>query len=368
MFTSEPSLAQRIERMIGDVPIVDTRSNLKLDRPSTPDLATLLAEAPIQVALRSVGMPAGAFDQARSTDDQVASALPFLRQVRNTSAAWCLFRIFRDLYDFDEPHLTSDNAPGLMDRVARSANDPDWPRHVLRDRSKIGTLVAPSLANQPEPIGTLSDMVVQRLEIIAGDPVEPSDRVRSAVFDELDQGLDDRVRFAAFPEPPDPDHPVHDAILEWHDIHQWPIQVVLDQPVPSANLFERIESVVVRYPRARFGLMTGSAELGSKVAALAGRLPNVFAEGYCGLGALPGAIERNALARIQRLGATRIGGFASGATTAEWAYGSLQATKKATASALAQAVSGGFFEEDELPPPLRAIFSTSPTDWYRLGD
>ncbi len=368
MFTSEPSLAQRIERMIGDVPIVDTRSNIQADRPAAPDLAALLDATPVRDALGAVGMPIGATDPARSAEDRVASALPFLRQIRNTSAAWCLFRIFRDLYDFDEPHLALDNVPGLMDRVARSANDPDWPRHVLRDRCEITTLVAPSLVDQPDPIESLSDMIVHRLDIVAGNPVEGSDRVRTGVFDELDLNLEGRVRFAAFPDLPDLDHPVHAAVLEWHDLHHWPLQVVLDQHSPSANLPDRVESMVLRYPQARFGLMAGSTEIGSKVSTLAGRLPNVFAEGFCGLGASPGAIEQNVVARIGQVGSTKIGGFASGAATAEWVYGSLQATKKATASALARAVSGGFFEEDELPPLIRALFSTSPLDWYRLKD
>ena len=36
MFTSEPSLAQRIERMIGDTPIVDPHTHIRCDQPAPP--------------------------------------------------------------------------------------------------------------------------------------------------------------------------------------------------------------------------------------------------------------------------------------------------------------------------------------------
>jgi len=368
MFTSEPNLTQRIERMISDVPIVDTRSNLAVDRLGATDLASLIDELPVRVALKGAGMTTEGTDPTRSPDERVVLALPFLRQIRNTSPAWCLFRIFRDLYDFDEPHLTLDNYQGLMDRVARSSTDLNWPRHVIHDRAKVTTLVAPPSSPSPENVEVVPDSFVFRLEIIAAGPFELTPRIRTRVFEELDEEIEGPVRFVAFPEPPDLDNPVHAAVLEWHDLHQLPIQVVLDQHAPSSNLLKRIESVVLRYPQAQFGLMTGSGELGPEVAAWAGRLPNVFADGFSGLGAVPMVIERNVLARVQQAGASKIGGFASGASSAEWVYGSLQATKKATASALAQVVSGGFFEEDALPPLLQAVFHTSPTAWYRLKD
>ena len=43
MFTSEPSLAQRVERMIGDTPIVDPHTHIRGDQPNAPDLASLMS-------------------------------------------------------------------------------------------------------------------------------------------------------------------------------------------------------------------------------------------------------------------------------------------------------------------------------------
>ena len=43
MFTSEPTLSQRIERMIAATPIVDPHTHLRPDELGAPDLAALLS-------------------------------------------------------------------------------------------------------------------------------------------------------------------------------------------------------------------------------------------------------------------------------------------------------------------------------------
>ena len=64
MFTSEPSLAQRIERMIGDTPIVDPHTHIRCDQPSAPDLAALMSYHWVRTELIAVGMPAEDLDPA----------------------------------------------------------------------------------------------------------------------------------------------------------------------------------------------------------------------------------------------------------------------------------------------------------------
>jgi glucuronate isomerase len=67
--------------------------------------------------------------------------------MRNTAMAWCLYRIFRDLYGFDAPDLTESNYRDLVDRVARTGQDPAWAAGILRDRCNIRTVVT-SLGNR----------------------------------------------------------------------------------------------------------------------------------------------------------------------------------------------------------------------------
>ena len=88
----------------------------------------------VKTELIAVGMPADDLDPRLPADERVRRSIPYLKRMRNTAMAWCLFRIFRDLYDFDEPNLTESNYRDLFDKVVRTGRDPDWARPVLRDR------------------------------------------------------------------------------------------------------------------------------------------------------------------------------------------------------------------------------------------
>lgn len=149
MFTTAPSLAQRIERMIQDTPIVDPHTHIRCDQPNAPDLAALMSYHWVQTELRAVGMPAADLDPALPADERVRRTLPYLRRMRNTAMAWCLYRIFRDLYEFNEPHLTESNYRGLFDKVAATGRDAGWAPSIFRDRCNIRTLVT-SLGNRSE--------------------------------------------------------------------------------------------------------------------------------------------------------------------------------------------------------------------------
>jgi glucuronate isomerase len=147
MFTSAPSLAQAIERMIERTPIIDPHTHIRCDQPTAPDLAALLSYHWVQTELRAVGMPEPDFDLSLPPDERVRRSLPYLRRMRNTAMAWCLYRIFRDLYDFNEPHLTESNYRDLLDKVTQTGADPTWAPALLRDRCNIRTVVT-SLGNR----------------------------------------------------------------------------------------------------------------------------------------------------------------------------------------------------------------------------
>src|SRR5258708_30688070 len=120
MPTREPGLAQRIERMIDETPIVDPHTHLGCDQPAAPDLASLMSYHWVQTELRAVGMPAADLDPNLPIDERVRRSIPYVARMRNTAMAWCLFRIFLDLFDFHDPHLTVSNYRALIDKVAKA--------------------------------------------------------------------------------------------------------------------------------------------------------------------------------------------------------------------------------------------------------
>lgn len=225
MFTSEPSLAQRIERMIGDTPIVDPHTHIRCDQPNAPDLAALMGYHWVRTELNAVGMPPKDLDPVLPADERVRRSIPYLRRMRNTTMAWCLFRIFRDLYDFGDSQLTESNYRDLFDKVAGTGGDPDWARSVLRDRSNIRTVVTslgnrsadparnpddfyymldahylfcPGVATDLEPFftgRTTKGEYFKALTAVLGETPSTTDRLERLVFDWLDRTVTGRVRF-----------------------------------------------------------------------------------------------------------------------------------------------------------------------------
>lgn len=147
MFTSEPSTAQRIERMLRDTPIIDPHTHVRSDQPNAPDLASLMSYHWVQTELRAVGMPLCDFDPSLPAEERVRRSIPYLRKMRNTAMAWCLFRILRDLYGFHDHNLDESNYLDLCAQVEATGKDPSWASSVLRDRCNIRTIVT-SLGNR----------------------------------------------------------------------------------------------------------------------------------------------------------------------------------------------------------------------------
>ncbi len=151
MFTSEPPLLQRIERLIQDTPKLDPHTHLRCGQMHAPDLASLMSYHWLQTEMRAVGMPPSDLDPALPVDERVRRSLPYLRRMRNTAMSWCFHRILRDLYDLSDPSLDESNYREMVDRVAATGRDPSWGPGLLRDRCGIHTIVT-SLGNAgPEP-------------------------------------------------------------------------------------------------------------------------------------------------------------------------------------------------------------------------
>jgi glucuronate isomerase len=226
MFTTEPSLFQTIERMIGETPIVDPHTHIRCDQPQAPDLASLMSYHWVQTELRAVGMPAADLDPTLPADERVRRSLPYLRRMRNTAMAWCFYRILRDLYGFDEPNLTESNYRDVLDHVSRTGRDPAWPWKVLRDRCNIQTVVT-SLGNRSDDPARNRDEVLfmldahylccpgvatdltpfftgrtqkseyfEALSQVLGEPPESPEQLQRLLFDWLDRTVTGRVRFS----------------------------------------------------------------------------------------------------------------------------------------------------------------------------
>ena len=160
------------------------------------------------------------------------------------------------------------------------------------------------------------------------------------------------------------------SALKWHHDRKKTLQLTVDAGPDGVGGREGwaadLAGAFAHFGGARFSILTGSDPLGRDVAALAGRLANVSASGDVGPVSSPMAIGEGFGLRIHLAPMTKVGGFASDASSAEWAYGKLQLARKAMGEALARLVDARFFEEDEIPPLLRQVLHDTPRDLHDL--
>jgi hypothetical protein len=427
MFTSEPSLTQRIERMIRDTPIIDPRTRIRCDQPNAPDHASLLSHDAVKTQLRAVGMPPEDNDSTLPADERVRRAIPYLARMRNTAVSWCFYRILRDLYDFHDPNLTEANYRDVFDRVEATARDPRWASQILRERCRVGAF-ATSLANRsvdpsknpPEarfmldaddlvcPGRTTGSAYYRAVMTSLGPGIDTSEALRRRLLDRLEATVRGDVRFTSLSLPiggvflePDPracsavldraaaGNPLSDAevdvfarsvswtLLEWHHEHRKVIQIGMGPgPFPGADGGVRplrdswtreIADVFQRFGNARFDLRMAFDVLWPGAAVLAQAQPNVYVSCDWWQDFAPPAIERGFSVLLRYTPMTKFGGFSSDAETVEWSYGKLQVASKAMASAFADEIDAGSYEEDEVPAILRQILYQTPRDLYDLG-
>jgi glucuronate isomerase len=426
MFTSEPSLIQKIERMIRDTKIVDPLSHIRCDQPNAPDLASLLSYPALSAELEGVGQPRADRDPNLPADERVRRAIPYLKCIRNTSTAWAFYRILRDLYDFHEPHLDTDNYRDLCEKVSANAKVPQWSSHVLKDRCNLDIIVtghknqATNATSNPTTVKyrfdahelfsaahhtkktdyfksltallgeglTNPDVLAQRLkdrltQLVTGDvlfsssflPInhrleEPDDVATAKVLARTSTGgdvdsddVDVLVKFVSW------------NALEWHHEHRKPLQLLVgSEYLPSEKRIPRFQGswssdmakTFERFNGIRFDIMMGSDVLSHEVALLARQFSNVYVSGYWQHNFFPPTIEKIVELRLQLTPMSKFTGFSSDASTVEWTYGNLALVSKSMAGAFARLIDSRAYELHEIPPILQQILHQSPIDLYGL--
>src|ERR1700731_2476084 len=122
-------LIRELEEALSEVPIIDVHTHLVGGKLAARGLHDVLLYHMVVSDLYAAGCPDGgrltqypdwATDEEAQT--RIERALPYLDLARNTSNAWALRLILRDLYDWHEP-LTADNWQRLDALIRERADD-----------------------------------------------------------------------------------------------------------------------------------------------------------------------------------------------------------------------------------------------------
>lgn len=134
---NETSLARELSAALAELPILDVHTHLCGPRLAARGLHDVLLYHMIVSDLYAAGCPTGArltqfpgWASREEAEVRIEEAIPYLREIENTSGWWGVRIILRDLYDWREP-ITADNWRRIDDLIRERADDGRWARSIL---------------------------------------------------------------------------------------------------------------------------------------------------------------------------------------------------------------------------------------------
>jgi hypothetical protein len=136
------ALASELEQALAELPMFDAHTHLVGGHLGARGLHDVLLYHMVISDLYAAGCPSGArltqypgWPTREEAERRIAEAIPFLPLAQNTSCAWGLRMILRDLYNWTEP-VTADNWRQLDGLIRERADDRAWWYSVL-DRINV---------------------------------------------------------------------------------------------------------------------------------------------------------------------------------------------------------------------------------------
>ncbi|MBN2578726.1 MAG: hypothetical protein JXB10_07010 [Pirellulales bacterium] len=133
---------EEIEEALAELPMFDVHTHLVGGRLGARGLHDILLYHMVVSDLYAAGCPSGArltqypdWPTREEAQARIEEAIPFLPYARNTSCAWGMQMIFRDLYNWHDP-ITSENWRRLDSMIRERADDRTW-WHAILDRLHI---------------------------------------------------------------------------------------------------------------------------------------------------------------------------------------------------------------------------------------
>lgn len=138
------SLTNELYNMLCDIPVIDVHTHIHAAHMSARGLYDVLLYHMCISELYTSGCPSGnRLSEEPSEEEQlnrIEEALPYLKNIQNTSCFWGARVILKDLYGWDEP-VTKENWREIDGIIREKYKDVRWAREILKKSKveKIGT-------------------------------------------------------------------------------------------------------------------------------------------------------------------------------------------------------------------------------------
>ncbi len=144
-------LYKAICEVVFSIDAVDCHTHIDPAQPKSRDIADILFYHWVVTEMESIGLDKRLVHPDLPTEERVTNALPYLRQITNTATYWCVISAIRDLYNVDVWELTESNWPAINEKVVAGAQNPDWLRHVLKEKARVSSSFLTFECNEPVP-------------------------------------------------------------------------------------------------------------------------------------------------------------------------------------------------------------------------
>lgn len=136
------TLQRDLEIGLAELPVLDAHTHLVSGRLAARGLHDILLYHMVVSDLYGAGCPSGqrlteypGWPDQTEAHQRIQEALPYLPHIRNTSLAWMIRIILKDLYEWEAP-ITADNWQRLDAVIRERADDRAW-QHSILDRAHI---------------------------------------------------------------------------------------------------------------------------------------------------------------------------------------------------------------------------------------
>jgi len=139
----------KVYEIINELPVIDIHTHIGGEGiRQARTLADIVSYHWVNLELIRAGARISGIDVSKNPNEYITAVLPFFNEIKNTANHWCLMKVLKDLYGFEERTLTEDNWKPLDVKVRESAEDKNRVKKIL-EKGKIAKITVPFRDGMP---------------------------------------------------------------------------------------------------------------------------------------------------------------------------------------------------------------------------
>ncbi len=416
----------RLKNRIDSIPMVDIHSHIDGEHPNARDPREILFYHYLVTELCSAGMPRQAVSSDLSVEEAVKGALPYFPLVKNTSTHWCLIKMLRELYGFEDDEINDGNWRGLLEAIYEGTKQKDRYKWILTEKAKIKKTLLTFRYYDEVPrhdpqlfVGSLRlDPMIGKLDKDGIQGLEKAVDTSIGSLDDFEDSLSRLFKKFSKCAAATADFPPQEIltkpskakakisfkklltgrglkpaerrtitsftlrkVLSLTEEADFPFQVMIGvrRPVSGAappdyaisafepRMISQLCPLFHDFSGVKFDIFLANEVQSHELAVVAKNYPNVHVSGYWWYVFYPVLIKKFLQERLQMLPRNKSNGFFSDAYVVEWSYAKSSMVRLQLATVLTEMTMEGYFTEELAESLAVDLLNRNPEKLYKLA-